>query len=120
MLDRATDRRCRAGAPMQNLAHSASLHSGEKSAPSNPGTKHLASPFCTAHDRCIRRAPGLLLASLDLLVPLLLLGCVALQALVPLDPLAPRALKRLLRIGGLRHGDADALCCDDKGRHYQL
>jgi hypothetical protein len=23
------------------LAHSASLHSGEKNAPSNPGTKHL-------------------------------------------------------------------------------
>src|SRR5215217_5356887 len=41
MLDRATDRRSRAGAPMQNLAHSASLHSAEKSAPSNPGTKHV-------------------------------------------------------------------------------
>src|SRR5215210_7590131 len=42
MLDRATHRRCRAGAPMKNLAHSASLHSGEKSAPSNSGTKrHL-------------------------------------------------------------------------------
>src|SRR5215217_263911 len=42
MVDRATDRRCRAGAPVKNLAHSASLHSGEKNAPSNPGTKHLA------------------------------------------------------------------------------
>jgi len=29
---------------MKNLAHSASLHSGEKNAPSNPGTKHLAVP----------------------------------------------------------------------------
>src|SRR5215204_1936528 len=26
---------------MKNLAHSASFHSGEKSAPSKPGTKHL-------------------------------------------------------------------------------
>src|SRR3954447_13495699 len=43
MLDRSTDRRSRAGAPMKNLAHSASFHSDEKSAPSNPGTKHLAS-----------------------------------------------------------------------------
>src|SRR3954468_13069999 len=42
MLDRSTDRLCRAGAPMKNLAHSASFHSGEKNAPSNPGTKHLA------------------------------------------------------------------------------
>src|SRR5215217_4338186 len=41
MLDRATHCRRRAGAPMENLAHSASLHSAEKSAPSNPGTKHL-------------------------------------------------------------------------------
>src|SRR5215212_3118348 len=39
MLDRATHRR-RAGASMQNLAHSASFHSNEKSAPSKPGTKH--------------------------------------------------------------------------------
>src|SRR5215212_5944304 len=41
LLDRSTDRRRRAGAPMQTLAHSASLHSAEKSAPSNPRTKHL-------------------------------------------------------------------------------
>ena len=41
MLDRATHRRCRAGAPVKNLAHRASRHSGEKNAPSNPGTKHL-------------------------------------------------------------------------------
>src|SRR5690242_5247508 len=41
MLDRATHRRRRAGAPMKYLAHSASFHSGEKSAPSKPGTKHL-------------------------------------------------------------------------------
>src|SRR5215211_2145710 len=41
MLDRSTHRRSRAGAPMKNLAHSASFHSNEKSAPSKPGTKHL-------------------------------------------------------------------------------
>src|SRR4051812_2290288 len=43
MLDRATHCRRRAGAPMQNLAHSASFHSGEKSAPSKPGTKQCRS-----------------------------------------------------------------------------
>src|SRR5215217_6064928 len=41
MLDRSTHCRRRAGAPMQNLAHSASFHSNEKSAPSKPGTKQL-------------------------------------------------------------------------------
>ena len=41
MLYRSTDRLCRCGAPVENLAHSASFHSGEKNAPSNPGTKHL-------------------------------------------------------------------------------
>src|SRR5688500_16687205 len=40
MLYRSTDRRRRCGAPMVNLAHSASRHSCEKSAPSNPGIKH--------------------------------------------------------------------------------
>src|SRR3954467_6427950 len=42
MLDRSTHRRRRAGAPMKNLAHSASFHSNQKSAPSKPGTKHVA------------------------------------------------------------------------------
>src|SRR5690242_19107488 len=42
MLDRATDRLCRAGAAVKNLAHSASLHAREKIAPSKPGTEHLA------------------------------------------------------------------------------
>src|SRR3954463_5878189 len=42
LLDRSTHCRRRAGAPMQNLAHSASFHSKEKSAPSNPVTKYLA------------------------------------------------------------------------------
>src|SRR5918995_564708 len=40
MLYRSTDPRCRRGAPMVNLAHSASRHSCEKSAPPNPGIKH--------------------------------------------------------------------------------
>jgi len=44
LLDRSTHRRRRAGAPMKNLAHSASFQSDEKSAPSKPGTKHLAHP----------------------------------------------------------------------------
>src|SRR4051794_38880350 len=37
----STDRRRRAGAPMENLAHSASFQSNEKSAPSIHGTKHV-------------------------------------------------------------------------------
>src|SRR3954447_14897788 len=41
MLDRSTHRRRRTGAPMQNLAHSASFHSNQKCAPSKPGTKQL-------------------------------------------------------------------------------
>src|SRR3990167_5055875 len=41
MLYRSTDRLCRCGAAVKNLAHSASFHSREKTAPSNPGIKHL-------------------------------------------------------------------------------
>jgi hypothetical protein len=41
MLDRATDCLCRGGAPVQNLAHSVSFTAWEKTAPSNPGIKHL-------------------------------------------------------------------------------
>lgn len=39
MLYRSTDRLCRAGAPMKNLAHSASFHSWLNNAPSNAGTR---------------------------------------------------------------------------------
>jgi hypothetical protein len=42
MLYRSTDCLCRRGAAVEYLAHSASLHSLENNAPSNPGTKHLA------------------------------------------------------------------------------
>jgi hypothetical protein len=38
----STDRLCRCGAPMENLAHSAFLHPEDNIAPSNPGIKHLA------------------------------------------------------------------------------
>jgi len=41
MLYRSTDCRCRCGAAVENLAHSASFHSWENIAPSNPGIKHL-------------------------------------------------------------------------------
>src|SRR5262245_56162996 len=37
----STDRLCRGGAPMKNLAHSASFESELKGAPSKPGIKHL-------------------------------------------------------------------------------
>ena len=42
MLYRSTDRLSRRGAPVQNLAHSASFESLDKDAPSKAGTKHLA------------------------------------------------------------------------------
>ena len=41
-LYRSTDRLCRGGAAVKNLAHSASLHAGENGAPSKPGIKHLS------------------------------------------------------------------------------
>lgn len=37
----STDCRCRAGAPVKNLAYSASFHPCIDNAPSNSGTKHL-------------------------------------------------------------------------------
>jgi hypothetical protein len=45
MLYRSTDRLCRSGAAVKNLAHSASLHANEKTAPSKPGIKHLGASF---------------------------------------------------------------------------
>ena len=42
-LYRSTDCRCRCGAAVENLAHSASFHPRENTAPSNPGIKQLAS-----------------------------------------------------------------------------
>jgi hypothetical protein len=48
MLYRSTDCLCRRGAPMKNLAHSASFESFDKDAPSKPGTKHLAHPNVVA------------------------------------------------------------------------
>ena len=53
MLYRSTDRLCRRGAPVENLAHSASFHSDDKNAPSKPGIKHLAgfmSPLGSQND----------------------------------------------------------------------
>jgi hypothetical protein len=42
MLYRSTDRLSRRGAPVKNLAHSASFDSCNKNAPSKCETKHLA------------------------------------------------------------------------------
>ncbi len=47
MLYRSTDRRCRCGAPVVNLSHSASFQPSENNAPSNAGTKHLAFDIVT-------------------------------------------------------------------------
>src|SRR3954452_16597621 len=44
MLYRSTDRLSRRGAPVKNLAHSASFDSCNKNAPSKCGTKHLGPP----------------------------------------------------------------------------
>src|SRR5215475_6614173 len=41
MLYRSTDRLSRGGAPMKNLAHTASFESLDKDAPSKPRTEHL-------------------------------------------------------------------------------
>ena len=41
----STDRLCRLGAPMKNLAHSASFDSEDEDAPSKPGIKHLGGQF---------------------------------------------------------------------------
>jgi hypothetical protein len=56
MLDRATDRLCRCGAPVENLTHSASFHSLAKTAPSNPGIKHAA--LRARFDRIFTRRTG--------------------------------------------------------------
>src|ERR1700741_2807523 len=56
MLYRSTDRLCRCGAAVKNLSHSASLESGDKGAPSNPGIKQLGYPYTVAyslHVNCI-------------------------------------------------------------------
>src|SRR4051794_14384991 len=51
MLYRSTDRLSRRGAPVKNLAHSASFDSCHKNAPSKCGTKHL-SPSSIAAEQC--------------------------------------------------------------------
>jgi hypothetical protein len=48
MLYRSTDRLSRRGAPVKNLAHSASFDSCHKNAPSKCGTKHPISDFYEA------------------------------------------------------------------------
>jgi hypothetical protein len=56
----STDRLCRGGAPMEYLAHSASLHSNEKTAPSKPGIKHLdrfRSTWNRSAENSVARAP---------------------------------------------------------------
>ncbi len=63
MLYRSTDRICRCGAPMEYLAHNASLHSNVKNAPSKPGIKQLIDSLscCAALPRTISwrlPAPG--------------------------------------------------------------
>src|SRR5271165_3970062 len=63
MLYRSTDRRCRRGAAVKNLSHSASFHSVEKTAPSKPGIKQLALQLsfclevCALSDRLVSSAP---------------------------------------------------------------
>src|SRR4051812_31551966 len=61
MLYRSTDRLSRRGAPVKNLAHSASFDSCHKNAPSKCGTKHLDLSAPAA--RVDRRGLGLLLGN---------------------------------------------------------
>jgi hypothetical protein len=42
LLYRSTDRLCRGGAPVKNLAHGACLHAGDNNAPSNAGIKQTS------------------------------------------------------------------------------
>src|SRR5580704_5392556 len=56
MLYRSTDRLCRCGAAVENLAHSASLHAGENGAPSKLGIKHLVSMDAIPDDVKIPRS----------------------------------------------------------------
>jgi hypothetical protein len=62
MLYRSTDCLSRAGAPVKNLAHSASRDSCDENAPSNPGIKHLGAGIAGAAKRSIlsRSKSGLL------------------------------------------------------------
>jgi hypothetical protein len=55
MVYRSTDRRRRCGAAVENLAHSASRHSREKSAPSNPGIKRLAAHKSERAAQCLKQ-----------------------------------------------------------------
>jgi len=58
MLDRATDRLCRGGAAVENLAHSASFHSRDKNAPSKPDIKHLIKPLAMPMPNECQTAPN--------------------------------------------------------------
>src|ERR1700722_15917979 len=66
MLYRSTDRLSRRGAPVQNLAHSASFESLDKDAPSKAGTKNLGMACrgaVTRPDQSSVRCPGSALVS---------------------------------------------------------
>ena len=63
MLYRSTDCRCCRGAPVMNVAHSASFHSCENNAPPNPGTKHLThcgggNGQASRTQACVGHGPG--------------------------------------------------------------
>src|SRR6059058_2331665 len=55
MLYRSTDRLSRRGAPVKNLAHSASFDSCHKNAPSKCGTKHPRKSFGMRARRALRQ-----------------------------------------------------------------
>jgi hypothetical protein len=63
MLYRSTDCLCRGGAPVENLAHSASLAAGHDNAPSKPGIKHLVHFVRKDDDRSASRVASLRLLS---------------------------------------------------------
>src|SRR3954447_12711331 len=56
MLYRSTDRLSRRGAPVKNLAHSASFDSCHKNAPSRCGTKHLVRSLLHLTRECLSNA----------------------------------------------------------------
>lgn len=107
MLYRSTDRLCRRGAPMKNLAHSASLDSEDKDAPSKSGIKHLVWArsrrahrawahllmYCALMDRGIAAAAAMDMVAKNYSLTLAQVGSVEALLLVASRRSSPRALR---------------------------
>lgn len=88
MLVSLRDRLCRAGAAVKNLVHGASLHTGERTAASTPGSRHLR--FECLSGTVIAHKVGRPVSTIGVE-----LRCLAVGLLAALDP--PREIQRLER-----------------------